>query len=240
MVVVTRAAKRKQKGVENKFRERLRPGSVLTMGRTLTEEQFLAAARRFVRFSGEIQDGWELIETETGAVYLRKQTIASLLPEEASVETEIDSDELIVDDPSAVEPSPDDSKLYHIEYHVLYNVSFQVPALYFNAHKSGKYGDEIIKPNHIIIHVSDGSSLRLEEVWGIFRNIAGEDREQLLQSLTQMEHPILFKPFFALHPCRTADILANVSEGGNDIVLFLSSYGPFVNLKLDLRYGCLK
>ncbi|XP_055618390.1 ubiquitin-like-conjugating enzyme ATG10 [Toxorhynchites rutilus septentrionalis] len=192
------------------------------MGRTLTEEQFIAAARQFVRFSDEIQDDWELIETTAGGVYLRKQTIVSTLADVTSAENVIDLDELIVNDPSGVVPHPDNKKLYRIEYHVLYSVSFQVPMLHFNAHKS------------------DGSLLRLEEVWDAFGNIAGDDRAQLLQSLTQMEHPILFKPFFALHPCRTADILANVGEASNDIVLFLSSYGPFVNLNLDLRYANLK
>lgn len=81
--------------------------------------------------------------------------------------------------------------------------------------------------------------LTLEEAWNGFQEFAGESREQLRQTLTQMEHPILFKPFLALHPCQTAQVLDNVIRNGNLIVAFISSYGPFVNLSLDIRYGRL-
>lgn len=30
-------------------------------------------------------------------------------------------------------------------------------------------------------------------------------RSELLELLSQQEHPLLFKPFYFLHPCKTAD-----------------------------------
>ncbi|XP_021695105.1 ubiquitin-like-conjugating enzyme ATG10 [Aedes aegypti] len=186
---------------------------------TLTEEQFRDAAERFLERSHRIGDDWELVKSENGT-YLTKRLKQTLKKEKA--ETAGEDEELIVDDPSLGRPTPSDEDVYQFEYHVVYSVSYQVPVLYFNAYKS------------------DGTMLRLEEAWQGFRDLASESREQLRRTLTQMEHPILFRPFLALHPCRTAQVLGNVATGcGNLLVAFISSYGPFVNLNLDVRYAAL-
>ncbi|XP_065076348.1 ubiquitin-like-conjugating enzyme ATG10 [Ochlerotatus camptorhynchus] len=191
-------------------------------GGTLTERQFSKAAQQFLELSRRIDDGWELITPEAETVFLTKrlkQTLNSSIPRDDD-----DFEELIEQDPSVVMTHSDGEgeEFYQFEYHVVYSESYQVPVLYFNAYRS------------------DGTMLRLEQAWNGFRDLATESREQLKQTLTQMEHPVLFKPFLALHPCKTAQVLGNVTgRGGNPIVTFISSYGPFVNLSLDLRYAGL-
>lgn len=62
-------------------------------------------------------------------------------------------------------------------------------------------------------------------------------QENMLNILTQMEHPVLFKPFLTLHPCRIAEILHNLPHSQNKVLSFLSTYGPTVYLTFDLEYA---
>lgn len=59
----------------------------------------------------------------------------------------------------------------------------------------------------------------------------------MLNILTQMEHPILFKPFLTLHPCRIAEVLQSLPHSQNKVLSFLSIYGPTVYLTFDLEYA---
>lgn len=112
-----------------------------------------------------------------------------------------------------------DSELVTFEYNVVYNVSYSTPMLCFNAWHT------------------NGSLLTLEECWKVF-NINQEG--DALNILTQMEHPILFRPFYTLHPCKTPELLGDTSENSkNPIVSWLSSVGPCVKLNIDLCYADL-
>lgn len=63
-------------------------------------------------------------------------------------------------------------------------------------------------------------------------------RSDLHQILTQMEHPVLFRPFMALHPCRTAEVLTQFGQKSENLLLtFISLYGPYVKLNLSNAYG---
>lgn len=62
-------------------------------------------------------------------------------------------------------------------------------------------------------------------------------QQNMLNVLTQMEHPVLFKPFLTLHPCRIADILQTLPNSQNRVLSFLSIYGPTVYLTFDLEYA---
>ncbi|XP_055587032.1 ubiquitin-like-conjugating enzyme ATG10 [Uranotaenia lowii] len=196
-----------------------------TTGGTLTPEQFSTAATQFLSLSRRIGDCWELVESPVHGTndYLRKSVKQKLLIGSRTIVAENtidDEDELSQNDPSELKVAHDQSELVQFEYHVVYSVSYQVPMMYFNVYKS------------------NGTQLRLEEAWTAFRELVStEEHEQLKQTLTQMEHPVLFRPFLALHPCRTAQVLGNVNQSHNKIVSFLSSYGPFVDLKLDIRYA---
>ncbi|XP_075169190.1 autophagy-related 10 [Haematobia irritans] len=111
--------------------------------------------------------------------------------------------------------------LINIDYHIVYSISYQVPIMYFQAFHS------------------DGKMLSLDNVWKLFHfdNSFKYSREDMLNILTQMEHPVLFKPFMCLHPCRTAEILAQTPLSQNRILTFISIMGPYLQLNLDNKYG---
>ncbi|EDS42639.1 conserved hypothetical protein [Culex quinquefasciatus] len=190
---------------------------------TLTQATFATAAKQFLELSNKYQDSWELVQSPTWPPYLRKSVQQQLtrLTETTDVDDDLAEFEEVEleEDPSAAQVDTVTTDLYRFEYHVVYSISYQVPVLYFNVFKS------------------DGTLLRLEEAWSGFTELAGESREQLRQTLTQMEHPALFKPFLGLHPCKTANVLRALPDSQNVIVSFLSIYGPYVNLELDPRYG---
>ncbi|KAJ9591104.1 hypothetical protein L9F63_002385, partial [Diploptera punctata] len=107
------------------------------------------------------------------------------------------------------------------EYHVMYNQSYSVPTLHFNAWRS------------------DGALLSLEEVWGrALKCYRGSLEDDKWTVLTQQEHPILRRPFYTLHPCRTAEFLESLKEKSSNILItWLSTFGPVVGLLLDFQYG---
>ncbi len=78
-------------------------------------------------------------------------------------------------------------------YNVVYSDSYNVPVLYLNAFKS------------------TGSQLNSEEFKKLFiaheqlNHESADARIHLVNLLSQQEHPLVFKPFYFLHPCKTAD-----------------------------------
>jgi hypothetical protein len=54
--------------------------------------------------------------------------------------------------------------------------------------------------------------------------------------ITQAEHPILFKPFFMLHPCKVNQVLSKFTESKNFVLTFVTLFGPFVQLKMHPDY----
>lgn len=142
-------------------------------------------------------------------------------------------------------------QLVKFEYHVLYHISYSVPYLCFNAYRSSKYytnnsnciPDKTISKTvtYILYYSVDGSMLTLDEAWKIFKDMnpiqSCEIQQNMLHILTQMEHPILFKPFLTLHPCRIAEVLQSLPYSQNKVLSFLSIYGPTVYLTFDLEYA---
>ena len=70
---------------------------------------------------------------------------------------------------------------------------------------------------------SNGLQLNSDEFKSIFMDYEQinhehlESRIQLVNLLSQEEHPLLFKPFYFLHPCKTADwMYATEIETTND------------------------
>lgn len=91
------------------------------------------------------------------------------------------------------------------ELHVVYSEVFQVPALFFNA------------------FLLDGSLLPLPQVMGRFQppfnsnlsNTAGPG-----DFIIQQEHPILGRPFYEVHPCRTQesmDMIMNSASMASEV-----------------------
>lgn len=92
--------------------------------------------------------------------------------------------------------------------------------------------------NRLVYFISDGALINLEDSWKLFNaTIKSYTRQEMLSILTQMDHPLLFKPFLCLHPCKTAEILGQTSDSQNKLVTFLSVFGPYVRLKLSAKYG---
>lgn len=102
---------------------------------------------------------------------------------------------------------------------------------------------------------SNGTLLSLDEIWKLFNDL-NKTNLDMLTTVTQMEHPFLFKPFFALHPCKTDVLLGTLAKrfdilfneesksqlifffsSKNKIISFLSVIGPAVHLNLSLEYG---
>jgi ubiquitin-like-conjugating enzyme ATG10 len=102
------------------------------------------------------------------------------------------------------------------EYHIAYNINYGVPVLCFVAWKQ------------------DGSSLQMEEYCEYNENFSNSD---VLSTLTQLDHPVLCRPFLTLHPCRTREIMdVFLSKSKNPVISWLSVISPFINLKLEDEY----
>lgn len=63
------------------------------------------------------------------------------------------------------------------------------------------------------------------------------DHSELYSTLTQQEHPILHKPFYTVHPCRTHELLVFNNPNFNPIVAILSIVGPKINLPIKIDYA---
>ena len=193
------------------------------MGGTVSWEEFLWCVDKLLEISKQFSDGWTVCGTKEvpGNAYLVKKLIASEDPEiecELSDNMEEPLDTLLEDDSVLVRT---EVKVVTWEYHVLYSQSYSVPTLHFNAWRS------------------DGQLLNLEEIWArVHKSYQGSLKEDRWSVLTQQEHPLLRRPFYMLHPCRTAEFLEGLKQKTSNILItWLSTFGPTVGLVLDPRYG---
>lgn len=85
----------------------------------------------------------------------------------------------------------------------------------------------------------DSALITLEDIPRIFvQDYENEGSCNEMQNIiTQAEHPILFKPFFMLHPCKVNDVLAKFLDSKNFVLTFLTIFGPSVRLKMNPDYG---
>ncbi|XP_016967995.1 ubiquitin-like-conjugating enzyme ATG10 [Drosophila biarmipes] len=158
----------------------------------LSWKDFVSQAKQFLEFAQKLGDGWMLVEKDLD-----------------EPNTFLKFSQKIKDKSGA---------LVNVEYHVVYSVSYQVPMMFFQGHRS------------------DGSLLDLEATWKLF--MPETKASELYQILTQMDHPVLFRPFMALHPCRTAEVLKQFGQpSSNQVLTFISLYGPHVKLHLQNAYG---
>ena len=97
------------------------------------------------------------------------------------------------------------------DYHVVYNVYYSVPTLYFSV---TKVTGELVSLKELWPHLSASKS----DKWSM---------------ITQTEHPLLSTPYFYIHPCHTATMMKNI-EGSFYLLTWLSSLAPIVGLQLPL------
>ncbi|XP_016929469.2 ubiquitin-like-conjugating enzyme ATG10 [Drosophila suzukii] len=161
----------------------------------LSWKDFLSQAKQFLEISQQLGESWMLVEK--------------------------DSDEPNTFLKFSQKIKDNSGEFVNVEYHVVYSISYQVPMMFFQAHRS------------------DGSLLDLEATWKLF--MPETKANDLYQILTQMDHPVLFRPFMALHPCRTAEVLKQFEQpSSNQVLTFISLYGPHIKLNLQNAYGLSK
>lgn len=79
-----------------------------------------------------------------------------------------------------------DESTLTFEYHVTFDGIYSVPKLCFNVFRT------------------DGSLLMLDEVLNQFEFLPSDN---VLEILTQMDHPVLQRPFYCLHTCKTSELM---------------------------------
>lgn len=201
----------------------------------LTWEEFVRCAEEILKISNEISDGWEIVRATTttnndpGSLYLRKKCFITI-SRKADINDGSTTDAANTTTTIAEIPHDPSSKIIHnqqqhenkdeilsFEYHVIYNLAYAVPVIFFNAHKS------------------NGTLLRVEDAWGLFDE--SYKTIDMQSTLTQMEHPILFRPFLTLHPCRTNEFLRIMNERFVYLLFLLNSIQLDVCFFLVLGFG---
>nr|XP_014095132.1 ubiquitin-like-conjugating enzyme ATG10 [Bactrocera oleae]XP_036213727.1 ubiquitin-like-conjugating enzyme ATG10 [Bactrocera oleae] len=199
---------------------------------TLSWEEFLQEATEFQKISERLDDTWTLYkkdEQEGNAYLIYEQKTINTVDEKSGIDALKETTDCIENETAALPPSND---LLKIEYHIVYSISYQVPVLYFR------------------IYRNDGSMLCVEEAWRIFRDYSDDvsnassvdataprNAADMLSIMTQLDHPVIGKPYIAIHPCRTAELLAQAGNSRNRILTFISLMGPYVQLNLCNEYG---
>lgn len=126
---------------------------------------------------------------------------------------------------SSLSESVDYTAVCQLDHHILYSHSYSVPVLYFNAYTSG------------------GQLLSLQELWRIVSDTLKLDAAStdLWKLVTQQEHPLLRRPYFHLHPCHTAELMAQLQRPHwspmHYLLSWLSTVAHAVLLDLPLCYA---
>lgn len=99
---------------------------------------------------------------------------------------------------------------------------------------------------------SDGSLIKLEDIisssgssntsGGKTISFCGSHTRQLELAtiVSQVEHPILFRPFYMIHPCHTSKFMSEIAARiPNDgyLVTWLSTVAALIGLELDKRFA---
>eukprot|EP00808_Paulinella_micropora_P006293 g15840.t1 len=175
----------------------------------------------------------------------------SSVTEEEKQGSAVDQDvkeELCEDPDESASVAPLTQQMCLLRHYIVYHALYKVPALFFEAR-----------------HV-DGSPLQHGTVVERFRLMNAQSghapsRDRAWAFVTQLEHPGLQRPCLALHPCRTALLMATSSPpatsssfpppssatepraggaggtGGAEYLLrWLSALGPLVGLRVPLRW----
>nr|AWV66682.1 ubiquitin-like--conjugating enzyme ATG10 [Brachionus koreanus] len=108
-------------------------------------------------------------------------------------------------------------------YHIIYSESFSVPVLYINIFKS------------------NGSVFKYDEIYKFFSLKELDSDQEPILILTQQEHPILFKPFYYMHPCMTSHWMNQTKLGSDESFNFTLKWLSFVfsalRIPIDIKYA---
>ncbi|XP_050454046.1 ubiquitin-like-conjugating enzyme ATG10 isoform X2 [Cataglyphis hispanica] len=186
---------------------------------TITWEEFLENAKRFLVVSNKISDGWELRGNKhiPGEAYLFRRTKSfessdSAMRDDKSTDNDEELHVKFQEDPheacSTIETP------FITEHHILWSMNFGVPVFYFNRWKSDFPG---INPMSV--------------------NEAQTDSKLNYMELSQAIHPIIGTPFLQLHPCLSQDLLQSMPMSKNKLVSWLSCVASAaINLQIHPEY----
>ena len=235
---------------------------------TLTYAEFEHCAREIVACSDRLRAGWELRSIRPTAdpaktVFLvKKSTLVTQSENRDPVEPFLCVPEDSVEDcgdPATLHvQSTKDGQLapvsVHLEYHVVYSTSYEVPVLYFTA------------------AFQSGKQLPLKDIWSLISDTYVSAESDRWGLITQNEHPLLSRPFYHIHPCHTAQVMAaalscagdheqvtaaglsrvdftsrvvssppnkpdNFTSNVNYLLTWLSTFGPLVGIKIPPSFS---
>ncbi|XP_072762455.1 ubiquitin-like-conjugating enzyme ATG10 isoform X2 [Anoplolepis gracilipes] len=165
---------------------------------TITWEEFLEDAEKFLVVSDRISDGWEFRGDKgiPGQAYLFRRT-KCFVPNESIMRnddesTGIDDEEFHVkfqEDPHEARSTLETP--FITEHHILWSMNYGVPVLFFNRWRSDFPG---INP----MSVNEAQTVH--------------DSKLNYMELSQAIHPIVGTPFLQLHPCLSQELLRSMSK----------------------------
>uniref|UniRef100_A0A182K787 Ubiquitin-like-conjugating enzyme ATG10 n=1 Tax=Anopheles christyi TaxID=43041 RepID=A0A182K787_9DIPT len=181
-------------------------------------QDFIFHCDQLVQASQNFADRWRW-EREKESVYIclkKTRHVPSTRSNLHTVELQ-DIPELDVEDDPGLAACCDQhtDRILLFEYHVMYSESYEVPTLLFNIYKEG------------------GARLNLDEAWDVLHIRRSVPSHERYSAITMVHHPILYRPFLSLHPCKTAELIGSLSGSTNPILSFLTTYAPYVNLEQD-------
>ena len=238
------------------------------VGFTLTQNEFITAAKNFIEKSDKLYDGW-ILEEYKEMPYLKllvqrkttnhpKKQVGDRKNNDIPNNSAKDCDCAALDTNTGVD-------LVFLEYHVIYSTSYSVPVLYVRGYDA--FGgmvriDKLIVDGGLTPNQHNEAKTHKESEDTRMNINSGEtlDNSPSLadfvkpESFSQCSHPLLFEPFYQLHPCHTAqwmEIMCSVQNAKEDlerekqvsvgmyIIIWLSFVGPFVGLSIDNKYMLL-
>lgn len=107
------------------------------------------------------------------------------------------------------------NEFYRFEYHIIYSIAYSVPVLYFN------------------ISNLNGQLVPIEKYFSIASN-STKNFDMLKNAISQGEHPILLRPYYFIHPCRTENIM-NTMKCNNFVISWLSIVARILEIPLSLN-----
>lgn len=193
----------------------------------LSWENYLDCLNHFLTVSASVNDGWQMIDKSDSELeklpencYLMKKVVESCTTSYSEKDEPLSFEENIEQDTSSLQSSSKQGfETLVWEYHILYSTSYSVPVLYFNVRNTA------------------GKLLPLGDVWNIL-NVSKEELKDKWTFVSQQEHPILLRPYFYLHPCKSFELFKVCENSSvNPFVTWLSSIAHIVHLNVALEYG---
>lgn len=193
----------------------------------LSWEKYLDCLNHFLTVSASVNDGWQMIDKSDSELeklpencYLMKKVVESCATSYSEKDEPLSFEENIEQDTSSLQGSSKQGfETLVWEYHILYSASYSVPVLYFNVRNTA------------------GKLLPLGDVWNIL-NVSKEALKDKWSFVSQQEHPILLRPYFYLHPCKSFELFKVCENSSvNPLVTWLSSIAHVVHLNVALEYG---